>query len=70
MYRFISCWLVYRRTGEWYRFFSQFFDLDFLRAIYISHKLKRDQISDLQSWFQKLEAIFESSPQAVLQIGY
>ena len=68
VYRFISSFLLYNYTKKCARFFSQFFDLEIFRIIYINHKLKRTEPGNLHRFLSKIEAIFESSPQSVLQV--
>eukprot|EP01083_Nonionella_stella_P318673 1165992_1 len=70
LYRFISAGFVYQFTGKFSRACLQWFDLEIYRAIYITHKLGRDEAGNLQRWLQKFEAIFESAPQALLQLVY
>ena len=70
LYRFISSYLIFKYTKDWKRIFTQLLDLDIFKTIYIAHYLERDCVCDLQRWLQKLEAIFESAPQALLQIVF
>ena len=65
LYRVISAGFVYEFTGKFGRAFTQFWDLEIYHAIYITHKLGRDEAGNLQRWLQKFEAIFESAPQAL-----
>ena len=69
LYRFISSFLLYIYTKKWCRFFSQFFDLEIFRIIYINHRLHRVEPGNLHRFLSKIEAIFESSPQSVLQVN-
>lgn len=66
LYRFISAGFVYEFTGKFGRACIQFLDLEIYNAIYITHKLGRDEAGNLQRWLQKFEAIFESAPQSLL----
>eukprot|EP01083_Nonionella_stella_P185300 675405_1 len=70
LYRFVSAGFVYEFTGKWKRACIQFLDLEIYHAIYITHKLGREEAGNLQRWLQKFEAIFESAPQSLLQIVY
>merc|ERR1712173_96849 len=70
LYRFISAGFVYEFTGKLSRACIQFLDLEIYNAIYITHKLGRDEAGNLQRWLQKFEAIFESAPQSLLQLVY
>eukprot|EP01084_Bolivina_argentea_P099215 178347_1 len=70
LYRFISAGFVFEFTGKFKRACIQFFDLEIYNAIYITHKLGRDEAGNLQRWLQKFEAIFESAPQSLLQLVY
>eukprot|EP01083_Nonionella_stella_P108948 317209_1 len=70
LYRFVSAGFVYEFTGKFGRACVQWLDLEIYHAIYITHKLGRDEAGNLQRWLQKFEAIFESAPQALLQIVY
>eukprot|EP01083_Nonionella_stella_P108949 317216_1 len=70
LYRFISAGFVYQFTGKFGRACIQWLDLEIYRAIYITHKLERDEAGNLQRWLQKFEAIFESAPQSLLQLVY
>ena len=65
LYRFVSAYFVWEFTGKKKRAFVQFLDLEIYRAIYITHKLGRDEAGNLQRWLQKFEAIFESAPQSL-----
>ena len=69
LYRFVSSYLVFKHTKKITRLFTQFLDLDLYYTIFIAHHLGRTEVCNLQRWLQKLEAIFESSPQSILQIG-
>eukprot|EP01083_Nonionella_stella_P064183 167058_1 len=70
LYRFVSAGFVYEFTGKWKRACIQFLDLEIYHAIYITHKLGREEAGNLQRWLQKFEAIFESAAQSLLQIVY
>eukprot|EP01083_Nonionella_stella_P067852 179746_1 len=58
LYRFVSAGFVYEFTGKWKRACIQFLDLEIYHAIYITHKLGREEAGNLQRWLQKFEAIF------------
>ena len=70
LYRIISAFLIFKYTKSYYRFFLQLMDLEIYRCIRISHLLQKNKAGSLQRWLLKYEAIFESSPQAVLQLVY
>eukprot|EP01084_Bolivina_argentea_P150833 263354_1 len=70
LYRFVSAGFVYEFTGKFGRACIQFLDFEIYNAIYITHKLGRDEAGNLQRWLQKFEAIFESAPQSLLQLVY
>ena len=70
IYRLISSFLLYIYTKKCARFFSQFFDLEIFRIIYINHQLHRTEPGNLHRFLSKIEAIFESSPQSVLQVVF
>ncbi len=50
--------------------FLQFWDLLLFRAIYINWKRQRKSPSNPQKYIQKLEGIYESTPQALLQLVF
>lgn len=71
LYRVIASLMIYSLTQSPLRVLSQLvFDFEIYRAIFISFKLKLSEPGYIQTWLQKLEATFESLPQAVLQISY
>eukprot|EP01084_Bolivina_argentea_P157718 274817_1 len=71
LYRIIASLMIYSLTKSPLRVLSQLiFDLEIYRTIFISFKLKLSEPGYIQTWLQKLEATFESLPQAVLQISY
>eukprot|EP01084_Bolivina_argentea_P043987 80990_1 len=52
------------------RAYVQFLDLEIYNAIYVTHKLYREEEGTVQRWLQKTEAIFQSAPMALLQLVY
>eukprot|EP01084_Bolivina_argentea_P216577 367893_1 len=70
LYRFISAGFVYEFTGKFKRAFIQFLDLEIYNAIYITHKLGREEAGNLQRLVAKFEATFEAAPMALLQLVY
>ena len=69
LYRLISCVWVYHLTKSIKQAILQFFDLLLFKAIYVNYKLKRNEPSNPQKYLQKLEGIFESTPQACMLIN-
>eukprot|EP01084_Bolivina_argentea_P177511 306948_1 len=70
LYRIITAFLIFNYTKSYKRFFLQLMDLEIYRCIKISHLLGKNKAGSLQRWLLKYEAIFESAPQAVLQLVY
>eukprot|EP01084_Bolivina_argentea_P170634 295681_1 len=70
LYRFISTVWIYRLTQSITQSILQLFDLLLFKAIYVCWKLKRKEPSNPQQYLQKLEGVFESTPQALLQLIY
>lgn len=70
LYRLLSTIWVYRLTVSISQAVLQFFDLLLFKAIYVCYKLKRTEPSNPQMFLQKLEGVFESTPQALLQLVY
>eukprot|EP01084_Bolivina_argentea_P299141 515625_1 len=68
LYRVISTVWIYRLTHSVSHSILQFFDVLLFKAIYVCWKLKRKEPSNPQQYLQKLEGVFESTPQAVLQL--
>eukprot|EP01084_Bolivina_argentea_P299142 515626_1 len=70
LYRVISTVWIYRLTHSVSHSILQFFDVLLFKAIYVCWKLKRKEPSNPQQYLQKLEGVFESTPQALLQLIY
>ena len=71
LYRLVSAVFVYEFSGKFTRCCMQCFgDLEIYRAIYVSHKLKKQEPGNLQRLLQKLEVLFESTPQALYVTHY
>ena len=68
LYRLISTIWVYRLTASISQAVLQLFDVLLLKAIYVCWKLKRTEPSNPQLYLQKMEGVFESTPQALLQL--
>ena len=69
-YRIISSILIGYATRSIKHGSIQFFDLQIFRAMYFNWKLNRDTPCNPQRWIQGLEAAYESSAQALIQIYY
>ena len=59
LYRIVSSILIFKYTKSYRRLLTQFFDLDLLYSIYVSHLLEFNEVSNIQRFIKKLEAIFE-----------
>ena len=70
LYRIISAYMIYKLTNNKTRILTQLMDLEIYRTILISYKLKLAEPGYIQTWLQKLEATFESLPQAILQLSF
>eukprot|EP01083_Nonionella_stella_P142339 440217_1 len=70
-YRIMSTVFVYITTGKSIRIVSQLIDLEIYRTIYIHHQVDRkDSTSFVFRLLSKLKIIFQTGPQAILQIVY
>eukprot|EP01084_Bolivina_argentea_P066460 121139_1 len=70
IYRLISASLIYQSTKSIQRFFIQILDFELLRALYINYLCNNTEPCDPQRWITTLEATFESTPQALIQLLY
>eukprot|EP01084_Bolivina_argentea_P155025 270193_1 len=69
-YRTISAYLIFLVSKSPMRILSQLLDLELFRALYIGFKLNKSEPCDPQRWITGMEATFESTPQALVQIIY
>eukprot|EP01083_Nonionella_stella_P273194 926654_1 len=69
-YRLVSSMIIFGMTYSVKKTLLQLLDLELFETILINWRLGRDQPCDPQVFIQKLEGIFESAPQAVLQMMY
>eukprot|EP01083_Nonionella_stella_P106141 305834_1 len=69
-YRLVSSMIIFGMTHSVKKTLLQLLDLELFETILINWRLGRDQPCDPQIFIQKLEGIFESAPQAVLQMMY
>eukprot|EP01083_Nonionella_stella_P071219 191185_1 len=70
LYRLISALTIWRITHSAYRVLLQLLDLELFEVLYISHWLGLKAKSSPQRLISTLEAVFEASPQTVIQIIY
>ena len=70
LYRLISAYSLYDITRKPRRFVYQLFDLELFRTLLVNHAAKSKSACNPQRWIQSLEAIWESTPQALIQLFY
>ena len=70
LYRIISTLWILRLTASISQAVLQFLDVLIFKAIYVCWKLDRKEPSSPQQYLQKMEGVFESTPQALLQLIY
>eukprot|EP01084_Bolivina_argentea_P240170 403556_1 len=70
IYRIISSFLIYQSTKSIQRSFIQILDCELFRALYINYLCDKKEPCHPQRWITTLEATFESSPQALIQLIY
>eukprot|EP01084_Bolivina_argentea_P240547 404081_1 len=69
-YRTISSLLIYNYTKSCKRFLMQFIDFEIFRTLYVNYLCDKTEPCSPQKWINSLEAAFESSPQALIQMVY
>ena len=67
LYRIISSIIIYRATKSLFRLLLQILDFELFRSLMINYKLNNHQPCKPQRLIQSLEAMFESTPQAIIQ---
>eukprot|EP01084_Bolivina_argentea_P148558 259681_1 len=67
IYRVVSSVLIYLSTKMFSRLIIQFLDMELFRALYINYLCDKGEPCSPQRWITSLEAVFESSPQALIQ---
>ena len=63
--RILGCLLIWTFTQSWFDTFLNFFDFYLFKEIFASHNSGNK--TDLMQFLQKIEKIFESSPEFILQ---
>eukprot|EP01084_Bolivina_argentea_P303934 524835_1 len=69
-YRIISSYLIYQSTKSIKRFILQILDLELLRTVYVNYICNKTEPCNSQRWIIVVEAVLQSSPQAVIQLIY
>eukprot|EP01083_Nonionella_stella_P188934 697552_1 len=69
-YRVVSSVTIYISIKNAWLSFLQFVDLAIFKAVYVNYKLNSDKPNTAQSWICGMEAMFESAPQMLIQIGF
>eukprot|EP01083_Nonionella_stella_P080552 221420_1 len=67
-YRLISSFSIGTYTASWTYATLQLLDLQIFKALHVNYICDKREPSEPQRWIQTLEAVFESSPQALIQL--
>ena len=70
LYRFVSCWAIYRLTKSKSDVFLQLFDFLIIKSVWKNYQTNGDEPSNTQRYLQILEATWESSIQLLVAIVY
>eukprot|EP01083_Nonionella_stella_P106237 306279_1 len=66
-YRTLSAFLIYQSTKSLTRAIVQWLDFELFRALYINYLCDKTEPCSPQRWITSLEAVFEATPQALIQ---
>eukprot|EP01083_Nonionella_stella_P273319 927084_1 len=71
VYRVVTGYLIFIYTNHsCTRFCSQILDIELFRALFVNYICKKTEPCDPQRWITAMEAVLESTPQALIQMIY
>eukprot|EP01083_Nonionella_stella_P273320 927085_1 len=71
VYRVVTGYLIFIYTNHsCTRFCSQILDIELFRALFVNYLCKKTEPCDPQRWITAMEAVLESTPQALIQMIY